>query len=143
MSHSDHNHRVRRVVLPSGKTIEVVYFDDPPAAAAEASRTAQPATAARVELHLCKSCGSALVYPVDWDEAGREHWEVSLRCPDCEWTDRGVFSQDDVERFDEELDRGTEALVEDLRRLMHANMEDEIERFVTALAADHIIPEDF
>jgi hypothetical protein len=26
---------------------------------------------------------------------------------------------------------------------MHANMEDEIERFVTALAADHIIPEDF
>jgi hypothetical protein len=26
---------------------------------------------------------------------------------------------------------------------MHANMEDEIERFVTALDADHILPDDF
>lgn len=144
MSHSDNNHRVRRVVLPSGKTIEVVYFDDPPAASAtEATHPApQPAAAPR-ELHVCGSCGGSLVYPVDWEEAGAEHWEVSLRCPDCEWTDRGVFSQQDVEGFDEELDRGTEALVQDLRRLMHANMEDEIERFVTALAAGHIVPDDF
>ena len=44
----------------------------------------------------------------------------------------GVYEQDDVERFDEELDRGTEALVRDLKRLMRANMEDEIERFVAA-----------
>ena len=55
----------------------------------------------------------------------------------------GVFDQDTVERFDEELDRGTEALVRDLKRLMRANMEDEIERFVGALAADAILPEDF
>jgi hypothetical protein len=41
------------------------------------------------------------------------------------------------------LDRGTEALVRDLKRMMHANMEDEIERFVTALDADHILPDDF
>jgi hypothetical protein len=27
--------------------------------------------------------------------------------------------------------------------MMHANMEDEIDRFVTALEADHIVPEDF
>ena len=143
MSHSDHNHRVRRVVLPSGKTIEVVYFDDPPAPAAEDPLAAAHATTVPADLHVCRSCGSALVYPVDWDEAGPEHWEVSLRCPDCEWTERGVFSQNDVEQFDEELDRGTDALLQDLRRLMHANMEDEIERFVAALAADQILPEDF
>ena len=95
------------------------------------------------DLHLCGSCGSELVYPVEWDEAGATHWEVTLRCPNCEWAGTGVFEQTIVERFDEVLDRGTEALVRDLKRMMHANMEDEIERFVTALDADHILPDDF
>ena len=71
------------------------------------------------------------------------HWEVSLRCPNCEWRGTGIFTQDAVEQFDEELDRGTDALSRDLRRLSHANMQDEIERFSSALDADHILPDDF
>ena len=55
----------------------------------------------------------------------------------------GVFDQDTVERFDEELDRGTDKLVDDLKRLIRANMEEEIERFSRALRGDHILPEDF
>jgi hypothetical protein len=128
---------VRRVVLPSGKTIEVVYFGD--ATVTERRRFPEPAD----DLHLCGTCGSELVYPVDWEEAGDTHWEVTLRCPNCEWSGTGVFEQDLVERFDEELDRGTEALVRDLKRVMQANMEDEIERFVSALEDGHIVPEDF
>jgi hypothetical protein len=131
----DNSPYVRRVVLPSGKTIEVVYFGDHEMTAA----TTDPAE----DLHVCSHCDSELVYPVDWDEAGDTHWEVTLRCPNCEWSGTGVFEQDVVERFDEELDRGTEALVRDLKRLMQANMEDEIDRFVIALQADHIVPEDF
>ena len=80
---------------------------------------------------------------MEWEEAGATHWEVTLRCPNCEWNGTGVYEQQVVERFDEELDRGTEALVRDLKRLMQANMEDEIERFVAALHAGHIVPEDF
>ena len=95
------------------------------------------------DLHVCGSCASTLVYPTEWEEAGATHWEVTLRCPNCEWAGTGTFEQDLVERFDEELDRGTEALVRDLKRLAHANMEDEIERFTTALTEDHIVPEDF
>ena len=41
------------------------------------------------------------------------------------------------------IDRGTECLIEDLTRLTHANMEDEIERFTSALASDAIWPMDF
>lgn len=137
-SSSDHQHYVRRVVLPSGKTIEVVYFEDL-SVPAEAIR-AQEAPA---ELHVCPGCASELVYPVEWEEAGPEHWEVELRCPNCEWNGTGVHSQDAVERFDEILDLGTEAVVRDLKRLMHANMEDEIDRFVGALRDDLIVPEDF
>lgn len=141
MSHPEPHHYVRRVVLPSGKTIEVVYFEDQAAAALPGGAPARDEAVG--DLHICGSCGSHLVYPTEWEEAGATHWEVTLRCPNCEWTGTGIFEQELVERFDEELDRGTEALVRDLKRLSHANMEDEIERFTRALAEGHIVPEDF
>jgi hypothetical protein len=146
MSLHDPRHYVRRVVLPSGKTIEVVYFEDHQVADSTAPVAASPAPLVddvASDLHVCGSCASTLVYPTEWEEAGTTHWEVTLRCPNCEWVGTGIFEQDLVERFDEELDRGTEALVRDLKRLAHANMEDEIERFTTALTEDHIVPEDF
>jgi hypothetical protein len=128
----EHNgHRIKRVSLPSGKTIEVVYFQD--------SSRRSPS---RV-LHVCPDCESHLVFPVHWTEANQTHWEVTLRCPNCEWGQTGVFDQDTVERFDEELDRGTDELVEDLKCLIYANMEEEIERFCKALSNDHVLPEDF
>jgi hypothetical protein len=89
------NHRVKRVALPSGKTIEVVYFDDQTAA-----RAASPAPCRTDELHLCPDCDSGLVYPTLWSEVDRMRWEVTLRCPNCEWFHTGVYDQDTVERFD-------------------------------------------
>ena len=141
--HPDHQHHVRRVILPSGKTIEVVYFEDHPGAPLEPVVPARPVERPQHDLHVCGGCDSAMVYPVEWEEAGATHWEVTLRCPNCEWTGCGVFEQELVERFDEELDRGTEALVRDLKQLMTANMEDEIERFCRALSDNHVLPEDF
>jgi len=125
------DHYVKRVTLPSGKTIEVVHF--------ESARVSHP----HRDLHICAECASQLVYPTHWDEAGPESWEVSVRCPNCEWTSTGVFSQDLVDAFDERLDEGTEQLVADLTQLMHANMSEEIERFVVALDAEALLPEDF
>jgi hypothetical protein len=132
---------VRRVTLPSGRSIEVVYFEP---LAAEAAGAAAAAGANPVqELHVCPECDRDLVYPVDWEEASVTHWEVELRCPNCEWTEVGTFDQATVDRFDEHLDLGTEALVKDLRRLVQANMEAEAERFAAALDANAILPEDF
>jgi hypothetical protein len=129
------NHRVKRVALPSGKTIEVVYFENHSGEATLPTRTE--------ELHLCPDCDSGLVYPVQWSEVDRMRWEVTLRCPNCEWLHTGVYDQDTVERFDEELDRGTDSLVDDLKRLIRANMEEDVERFAKALVDGHILPEDF
>ena len=137
MSHSDNSNYVRRVVLPSGRAIEVVYFENQPAHAGH------PAAAPREELHVCPECDKTLVYPVEWEEASPTHWEVRLRCPNCEWTRVGLYDQDTVDRFDEKLDYGTEALVRDLKRLTRANMEEEVERFSSALASDAIWPMDF
>lgn len=94
-------------------------------------------------MHACPGCSSALVQPVNWHEQGDGHWRVELRCPECEWWGRDSYSQPEVDQYDEELDRGGQELIEDLRALTRANMEDEAERFAMALASDSILPEDF
>ncbi len=137
MSHPHHNDQyVRRVVLPSGRSIEVVYYETVPA---EPLPTVAPVD----DLHVCRECDRTLVYPVEWEEASATHWAVLLRCPNCEWSQIGVYDQPTVDRFDEELDHATEALMRDLKHLTKANMEEEVERFIRALDADVILPEDF
>jgi len=136
MTNPHHNGQyVRKVVLPSGRSIEVVYYESLPAPA--------PVQAPLDDLHICPECDRTLVFPVEWEEVSPTHWEVLLRCPNCEWVEVGVYDQRTVDRFDEELDHGTEALMRDLKRLTKANMEEEIERFTVALASDLILPEDF
>jgi hypothetical protein len=95
------------------------------------------------ELHICPTCSSELVFPIDWAPARKRSWFVALRCPDCEWSGGGVHPQPVVDRFDEALDAGTDAMLNDLALLAQANMQSEAERFAAALRADHILPEDF
>ncbi len=137
--HTNNGQYVRRVVLPSGRAIEVVYFET----LADEAAAALPADGALRDLHLCPCCDRDLVYPVEWEEVSPTHWEVLLRCPNCEWGEVGTFDQPTVDRFDEQLDIGTEILLGDLKRLQQANMEEEIDRFVSAVNADAILPEDF
>ena len=95
------------------------------------------------DLTLCPQCDRDLVYPVDWEPAGSRGWSISLRCPDCEWRGEGVFSQEVADRFDDALDIGCQEVLDDLEELTRANMESDVERFLAALEADAILPEDF
>src|SRR5579859_3080422 len=109
-------------------------------------REAQPATTdggAADQLHICFHCSGELVYPLDWSEEGPRHWRIVLRCPECESRREGVFDQASVEKLDDELDRGSSALLGDLRRMTHANMSEEVEFFIRALDADLVTPADF
>jgi RNase P subunit RPR2 len=121
----DENSYIRRITLPSGKTIDVIYIDPPR------------------ELHVCPCCASRLVYPAEWAEVIPHGWNVTLRCPNCQWTQRAVYTQWNLERFDEELARGTETIAREPKRMAYVNMSEEIDRFVAALNSDHILPEDF
>lgn len=124
----DHKQYVRTVKLPSGKTIEVISFE-------------HLIPARRPD--VCRDCDSELVYPTAWEQADGSRWEVSLRCPNCEWHATDVFDDDAIQGFDETLDRGTQALIDDLRQLTRANMEEDVERFAGAIEAGHVLPEDF
>jgi hypothetical protein len=68
---------------------------------------------------------------------------VTLHCPNCGGDREGVFGQAAVDAFDEMLDRGSDELARDYRRLVRANMETEIERFAAALEVGALLPEDF
>jgi hypothetical protein len=95
------------------------------------------------DLSICPCCGTDFAYPVDWSPAGKRRWYVSLRCPQCEWRGGGNYDQEVVDRFDEALDETMQSVLDDLELLTRSNMEEQIERFVNALEADYILPEDF
>jgi hypothetical protein len=130
MSQNPHNHSIRRIVLPSGRTIEVVRFHE--------ADTSLPQG-----LHVCPACDSQLVQPIAWSEATENKWELLLSCPNCHWASEGTYTEDEVHALEEELDQGLEDMLRDLQRLTQANMAEEIERFTAALDGDHILPEDF
>ncbi len=121
---------VRHVVLPSGRTVEVIHFGG--------GRDAAPR-----ELHVCTECASELIQPVGWEEQPRGHWYLELACPSCDWYGSGVFDSAQVEAFEDNLDEGLRDMIEDLQRLAQSNLAGEFERFVRALDADLILPEDF
>jgi hypothetical protein len=179
------NHHTRKITLPGGKVIEIVYFAEEgagstpaaagapePGAAVPADLTdavvglapatdgegaveaaldaAEAAVAAvdRVEsatpaLCECPSCASELVYPVAWEERSSESWRIERRCPNCEWTHEGDFEQPEVEAFDDVLNEGTEAVLDELRRLSRENMAEDVERLIALINADVILPMDF
>ena len=143
-SQGNNGENVRRIVLPSGRTIEVVSFDDVAGQLAAGQAPAKARKPAAAEgLHVCCDCHSKLVYPTDWEEEGQDKWFVELHCPNCDWTGGGIFEQDLLDEFDEELDRGMEELAADLGRLARSNMAEDVDRFISALKADAIHPMDF
>jgi hypothetical protein len=130
MNQNPDPHSVRRIVLPSGRAIEVVRYRE------------QRETPNRA-LHVCPECESELVQPVSWSETDTGDWEIALRCPNCCWQTEATYSHDQVESFEEKLEEGLSAILRDLQRLTHANMADQADRFVAALNSDQILPEDF
>jgi hypothetical protein len=130
-------HQVKKVVLPSGKTIEVVLFPE------RSAETGHAVVEPEQDLSACVACQCRMVYPAEWQEAGPHNWSVVLCCPNCGHEREGVFTQRTIESFDEQLDQGAGVLGRDYKRLLRANLADEIDRFAEALRADAILPEDF
>ncbi len=127
MSQEPKSNYVRRIVLPSGRSIQVL----------------KPVSAPAVGLHVCPECESPLVQPLDWGEGQGGSWDMVLECPNCRWLTQGNFSRDEIDRFEEQLDEGLTDMLSDLRQMTQANMAEDIHRFVTALEQDLILPEDF
>jgi hypothetical protein len=130
MGNEPNQHSVRRIVLPSGRKIDVIRFAD-------------QLDQDQGGLHVCPECQSHLVQPVSWTEAGATQWQLELYCPNCDWEGDGLYNQQEIEEFEDTLESGVQDILEDLKRLTYANMTAEVDRFSAALHAGLILPEDF
>jgi hypothetical protein len=129
MNHNPEGSANRRVILSSARALEVLRY--------HLERNASRG------LHQCSGCNSPLVQPIEWQEARTGFWELTLRCPNCQWQTYGLYCQRQVDAFEEELEDGLAQMLGDLSRLTGANMAEEVDRFAAALARDLILPEDF
>jgi len=94
-------------------------------------------------LLVCGACRSRLVYPADCEEQERDHWYIELRCPDCGGREWARFDVEMLDALDRELDRAEAEIEADLACLTRAHMAEYVTRFVSALEAGAIEPEDF
>jgi hypothetical protein len=95
------------------------------------------------DLLVCGTCGSRLMYPADCEEHGRDHWYIELKCADCGGHESARFDLETLDALDRELEQAEAQIEADLACLTRANMADYVTRFISALRADAIEPEDF
>lgn len=156
---SQEEYKIELFVFPDGSQVEMIVFDRHArrrgAAASAPKAPAQTKTAPapcslpspphvdESDAERCPICGSTLVYPVDWDRSGPTSWTLALRCPECETRREVTLGRASVEHLNRELYQGAQTLAREADRLMRRNFEDEVERIVTALERDLILPMDF
>ena len=148
-------YRTRKVSLPGGRVIEIVYFHGDgstgPEDNADGHSISDSETTQDIRnegLHICQNpdrpdCNSDLVYPVNWEERAGDRWKIERRCPNCEWRTTDEFHQSEVEPYDDVLNEGTEDLLIGLRNFARSNMEEDVERLIDAIRNDGIQPMDF
>ena len=94
-------------------------------------------------LVVCPQCGCDTVCPVTWAAVDDTSWTVWMRCGSCGAWRHGVFSDDLIYQFDEDLDVH-QCMIEDaLARITRERAEDDLKLLCAALAADAILPGDF
>jgi hypothetical protein len=129
-------HAVRTVELPSGQTLEAVYPE-------HGSPYTRLRRAADRDLSICWECRSRLVEPTSWKSAGPTSWRLDLWCPDCLHARQEVVTAEAADRFDEHLDGVMTRMFAALGRFEQERMREACERFIGALTAGAIVPEDF
>jgi hypothetical protein len=127
--------RIVLSVLPDGTDAEVLVT-------AQEARDLRCGDAEPAEM-TCASCGSDLVFPIDWENTSETTWLVALHCPECGTEYEEALDRWRIERFVTQLHTQKRALAKELARFTTSSFALEAERFVAALQAGHIQPEDF
>lgn len=94
--------------------------------------------------HLCRVCQRPFLTPLSIVPlVSQEAYVVEMQCTNCEDATVTLLDEHQMEQLDRELDRQSGRLRHTLAELKLADELDEIDRFVEALHAGHILPEDF
>ncbi len=134
---------VQRVVLAQGQVIDLVCFDDIGSTGSIIKEIMAELQKKRTELQTCPLCRSKLVYPVERYQINDMEWKVMLLCPNCLCKRELVVDRETVRELLKNARIGRETLMKELDSMQKKNMEEEAEKFITALNRDHILPIDF
>ncbi len=98
----------------------------------------------RDKLRFCPNCNSDSVFPHEWEPIDQcpefpDHWIVTLYCGDCETYRRDIFTQVEVELYEEWLDD----TLDEMQKLERKYMAAWVDSFSDMLKMDIILPEDF
>jgi hypothetical protein len=94
--------------------------------------------------HVCRVCQRPFLTPLTIVPlVSQEGYVVEMQCTNCEDATVALLDEDQMEQLDRELDRQSGHLRHTLAEIQLADELDEIDRFVEALDAGHILPEDF
>jgi hypothetical protein len=91
----------------------------------------------------CSRCGSDFLCPMDWEPVDDERWCIEARCGECGLWHRLHLTNAQAAAWDVELDRQTQPIQRELRRLDRERMAREVEGFIEALDRDLIDAVDF
>jgi hypothetical protein len=95
-------------------------------------------------LHVCPACRLPFVVPGRVrDIVGADKVRLDLDCTNCGWSATAVHDDRELMALDAQLDRSYADLLWTLEVIWIANEESAIARFVAALDAGAILPEDF
>lgn len=95
-------------------------------------------------LHVCPACDGPFVLPGAVHEViGATQVRLELACANCDWATTAVHADHELTALDLQLDRSFADLLWTLEVVWTANEQAAIERFVAALEAGAILPEDF
>ena len=134
---------VQRVVLAHGHVIDLICFDDVRAVDSVIEEIMTELQRKKTELQTCPLCKSKLVYPVERYQINDMEWKVMLLCPNCLCKRELVVDRETVRELLKNARVGREKLMKELDGMQKKNMEEEAEKFITALHKDHILPIDF
>lgn len=93
----------------------------------------------------CIDCDSGFLYPTEVIEglSSANRCLLVCRCGNCGKNQQRVCSRDTRDFLEDKVQQGQTAIAEKIRDLKHEEFEEWIDRFVTALNAELILPEDF
>lgn len=95
-------------------------------------------------LHVCTDCHRPFIVPISvLDVIDGDRCVVELHCTNCEQTSVGVYADAELTALDRELDATTAAMQNAVEVLDAVDEWERLERFVEALHAGLILPEDF
>jgi hypothetical protein len=134
--HQKTDPRVVLSVLPDGSDAEVLVT-------AQEARDLRRGAGPEPADITCAACDSDLVFPIDWENTSQTTWLVTLRCPECRTEYGETLERWQIERFVAQLHSQKRALAKELARFTVSSFLLDTERFVAALKAGHIQPEDF